>query len=162
MARPALTRPTDAELAILRILWARGPLTVRDVHEELNRTRPPGYDRPVGYTSVLKVMQIMTDKGLVSRDESNRTHVYRAAAAQEPTLTRLVADLMDRAFGGSARAMILHALSANPSSPEELAQIRRLVDEFQARLRPPAPAPPPTPQPSQPRTSRKSRQGGNP
>jgi predicted transcriptional regulator len=130
MARPAATRPTDAELAILRVLWGRGPSTVRDVFEHFGRTRPPGYERPGGYTSVLKLMQIMTEKGLVARDESRRTHVYRAAVPQEQTQRQLVGDLLDRAFGGSARAMILQALSARESSPEELAEIRKLIDEF--------------------------------
>ena len=133
MARPSASRPTDAELAILRVLWGRGPSTVRDVHAELGRTRPPGYDRPAGYTSVLKVMQIMTAKGLVARDESRRTHVYRPALSQERTQRQLVADLLDRAFGGSARALILQALSARRSSPEDLAQIRTLIDEAQAK-----------------------------
>jgi predicted transcriptional regulator len=133
MARPSSTRPTDAELAILRVLWGRGPSTVREVHAELGRTRPPGYGRPAVYTSVLKVMQIMTGKRLVERDESSRTHVYRVAVSQEQTQRQLVGDLLDRAFGGSARALILHALSARKSSPEELAQIRKLIDDAQAR-----------------------------
>lgn len=140
MARPGSTRPTDAELAILRVLWERGPSTVRDVHAELGRTRPPGYDRPAGYTSVLKVMQIMAAKGLVDRDEARRTHVYRAAAPREQTLRHLVGDLLDRAFGGSARALVLHALSARRSSPEELAEIRQLIDDAQARQALDAPA----------------------
>src|SRR5687767_15708342 len=106
MARPAASRPTDAELAILHVLWARRAATVRDVYEELVRTRPPGYARPGGYTSVLKLMQIMTDKGLVVRDEARRTHVYRAAAPREQTQRQLVGDLLDRAFGGSARALV--------------------------------------------------------
>lgn len=133
MARPLRDRPTDAEIAVLRILWQRGPSTVRAVHDDLNRTLPAGYDRPAGYTSVLKVMQIMAEKKLVARDESARTHVYRAAAPESQTLTRLTADLLDRAFGGSARAMILHALAARPSSPGELAEIRQLIDDFQSR-----------------------------
>jgi predicted transcriptional regulator len=133
MGRPSSTRPTDAELAILRVLWGRGPSTVREVHAELGRTLPPGYERPSGYTSVLKVMQIMTGKGLVERDESRRTHVYRPALSREQTQRQLVGDLLDRAFGGSARALILQALSARRSSPDELAQIRELIDEAQAK-----------------------------
>ena len=155
MARPALNRPTDAELAILRVLWGRGPSTVRDVHEELGRTRPPGYDRPAGYTSVLKVMQIMTGKGLVRRDESRRTHVYRAAAPREHVEQQLVGDLLDRAFGGSAHALILRALSARPTPPEELAEIRKLIDEF--RKSHPSCSPP-----SAPGTQTRTPSGGKP
>jgi predicted transcriptional regulator len=150
MSRPTLGRPTDAELAILRILWEHGPRTVREVHDHLARTRPPGYARPAGYTSVLKIMQIMADKGLVVRDETNRSHVYRAAAPREQTLTHLAGDLLERAFGGSARAMILHALSANRSSPEELAQIRQLIEQFQAA------------QTTSRKTPRESKKGGKP
>ncbi len=132
MARPRSTRPTDGELAILNVLWARGPSTVREVHEAL-RARKPGRDAPptAGYTSVLKLMQIMTGKGLVRRDEESRSHVYRAAAPREKTQRRIVRELLDRVFGGSARALVMHALSARPTSPEELAQIRRLLDEHE-------------------------------
>ena len=124
MPRTALPRPTDAELAILRVLWTTGPGTVRDVYAKLQD------QRPVGYTTVLKLLQIMTDKGLVRRDESNRTHVYRAAAPEDHTQKQLVGDLLDRAFGGSARKLILHALSARKASPEELDEIRRLLDRM--------------------------------
>lgn len=131
MARPASPRPTDAELAILRLLWRRGPSTVREVFEELNRDRPADSPRgPVGYTTVLKAMQIMTDKRLVVRDETRRTHVYRPAESGEQTQRKLVGDLLDRAFGGSARALIQQALSARKTSPAELAAIRKLIDEF--------------------------------
>jgi BlaI family penicillinase repressor len=129
MARPVSTRPTDAELAILRVLWALGPSTVRAVHDELARTRPPAYAKPPGYTSVLKLMQIMTEKGLVRRDEADRSHVYRPAATEAQTQKQLVGDLLDRAFGGSARALILQALSARRASAEDLAEIQRLIDE---------------------------------
>ena len=134
MARPRSNRPTDGELAVLNVLWERGPCTVRQVHEALAaRRKPPprGAARPAGYTSVLKVMQIMTDKGLVRRDEAERSHVYRAAAPREQTQRQMVGDLVDRVFGGSARALVLHALSARPTSPEELAQIRKLIDDFE-------------------------------
>jgi predicted transcriptional regulator len=124
MARSPLPRPTDAELAILRVLWTTGPGTVRDVHARLHQ------DRPVGYTTVLKLLQIMTDKGLVRRDESARTHVYRAAASQDHTQKQLVGDLLDRAFGGSAQKLILHALSAKKASRAELDEIRRLLDNM--------------------------------
>jgi BlaI family penicillinase repressor len=130
MSRPPASRPTDAELAILRVLWARGPSTVREVYAELMRTRPPGYSRPAGYTSVLKLMQIMADKGLVTRDEAERSHVYHAAATESHTQRQLVRDLLDRAFGGSARALILQALSARRASPQELAEIQQLIDDY--------------------------------
>jgi BlaI family transcriptional regulator, penicillinase repressor len=120
-----LTRPTDAELAILRVLWSRGPSTVRHVHEALSR------DRETGYTTVLKLMQIMTEKGLVERDESERTHVYQARFTQEATQQRLVSDLLDKAFGGSASQLVMQALAAKPASADELAQIRRLLDELE-------------------------------
>lgn len=124
MARNALPRPTDGELAILRVLWMDGPGTVRDIHGKLQG------ERTVGYTTVLKLLQIMTDKGLVRRDESDRTHVYRAAASEDHTQKQLVRDLLDRAFGGSARKLILHALSARKSSRAELDEIRRLLDNM--------------------------------
>jgi predicted transcriptional regulator len=120
-----LSRPTDAELAILRVLWSRGPSTVRQVHEALSR------DRETGYTTVLKLMQIMTEKGLVERDESERTHVYQARFTQEQTQERLVSDLLDKAFGGSASQLVMRALAAKPASADELAQIRRLLDELE-------------------------------
>lgn len=132
LARPASPRPTDAELAILRLLWRRGPSTVREVFEELNGARPPSSPRPVGYTTVLKAMQIMTEKRLLVRDERRRTHVYRPAEPGEQTQRKLVGDLLERAFGGSARALIQQALSAQPTSPAELAEIRKLIDGFKA------------------------------
>jgi predicted transcriptional regulator len=122
---PNLSRPTDAELAILRVLWSRGPSTVRQVHDALSR------DRETGYTTVLKFMQIMTEKGLVERDESERTHVYQARFTQEATQQRLVSDLLDKAFGGSASQLVMQALAAKPASADELAQIRRLLDELE-------------------------------
>jgi BlaI family transcriptional regulator, penicillinase repressor len=120
-----LSRPTDAELAILRVLWSRGPSTVRQVHEVLSR------DRETGYTTVLKLMQIMTEKGLVERDESERTHVYQARFTQEQTQQRLVIDLLEKAFGGSASQLVMQALAAKPASADELAQIRRMLDELE-------------------------------
>ena len=129
MPRPPPTRPTDAELAILRVLWSLGPATVRQVHERLNRDRP---GRPAGYTTVLKLMQIMADRGLVRRDESRRSHVYHAVATEQRTQRRLVSDLLDRVFGGSARALVQQALSVTAASPEELREIRDLLDTFDA------------------------------
>ena len=120
-------RPTDAELAILRVLWEQGPATVRQVHDALAGTRE------TGYTTTLKLMQIMADKGLVTRDESARTHVYAAAATQEITQKQLVKDLMDRAFGGSAKALVLRALAAEGTSPDELREIRKLIDEYREK-----------------------------
>lgn len=122
MSSASPKKPTDAELGILRVLWARGPSTVRDVLGEL------GTD--VGYTTVLKLLQIMTVKGLVKRDERQRTHTYRAVLSEDQTQRRLVKDLITRAFGGSAQKLVLHALDAAGSSPEEMKQIRRLLDEM--------------------------------
>jgi predicted transcriptional regulator len=117
--------PTDAELRILRVLWERGPSTVREVHDRLNA------ERDTGYTTVLKFLQIMLEKGLVDRDDGQRTHVYRAAVAPDETRRELVEDLADRAFGGSALRLVMQALSAKPASAEELAQVRRLLDELE-------------------------------
>lgn len=123
MTRRPTARPTNAELAILRVLWRRGPSTVRDVHESLRRADP------VGYTTVLKLLQIMTDKGLVKRDASARSHVYEAAASQTITQRRMLEDLAERAFGGSTVGLVLHALSTTPATPQELQQIRRLLKQ---------------------------------
>src|SRR4029079_5338051 len=114
MSRLPSPRPTDAELAILRILWERGPSTVRQVHDVLGR------ERPSAYTTALKLLQIMTEKGLVERDERDRTHVYRARSSQEQTQRQLVRDLVDRAFGGCAAHPLLQALASKHSSPAEL------------------------------------------
>jgi predicted transcriptional regulator len=122
MAR--LPRPTDSELAILRVLWDRGPSTVRVVHEALADARE------TGYTTTLKLMQIMADKGLVTRDASERTHVYTARLTQDQTQRQLVADLVQRAFGGSAAALVQQALSAQPTSPDELKKIQRLIADY--------------------------------
>lgn len=120
---PPLPRPTDAELTILRVLWERGPSTVRQVNEALSASRG------TGYTTTLKLMQIMAEKGLVTRDESDRTHLYTARLAQDRTQQQLVSDLMNRAFGGSASALVMQALSAQPVSLEELDGIRKLIDK---------------------------------
>jgi len=129
-------QPTPAELAILRVLWRRGRSTVREVLDVLNAgevARTGGDAKPTGYTTVLKLMQIMTDKGLVRRDESQRTHVYEASGrhGEEQTQRRLVKDLLDRAFGGSAQKLILQALSAKKATPREIAEIRSLLDEME-------------------------------
>jgi len=120
-------RPSDGELAILRVLWALGPSTVREVHTELSK------DRDMGYTTALKLMQIMAEKGLVIRDESARTHIYRATQEEASTQTFLVKDLAQRAFGGRAAALVLRALETEPASREELDEIQRLLDEARGR-----------------------------
>lgn len=122
MSRPTTPRPTDAELAILRVLWSRGPSTVRQVHDVLLR------ERPAAYTTALKLLQIMTDKGLVQRDESDRTHIYQAKLSEEQTQRQLVRDLLDRAFGGSAAKLVMQALASKRASPQELGEIRKLLD----------------------------------
>jgi predicted transcriptional regulator len=119
---PPLPRPTDAELAILRVLWTRGPSTVRQVHESLVK------ERPSAYTTALKMLQIMTEKGLVERDESDRTHIYRARLSEEQTQQQLVGDLLDRAFGGSASKLVMQALATTRATPDELREIRQLIE----------------------------------
>jgi predicted transcriptional regulator len=120
---PRLPRTTDAELAILRVLWERGPSTVRQVHEA------HANDRPTAYTTTLKLLQIMAEKGHVHRDERDRTHVYSARATEDETQRQLLQDLLDRAFGGSATKLVMQALSSRKASQEDLAEIRRLLDE---------------------------------
>ena len=120
-------RPTDAELAILRILWERGPCTVRHVHGVLSR------ERPAAYTTALKMLQIMTEKGLVRRDDHDRTHIYESRLTEEQTQRQLVRDLVDRAFGGSASKLVLQALSARRATPEELREIRELIESSRER-----------------------------
>ena len=117
--KPLRRKPTDAELGILRVLWARGPSTVRQVAEQMGRE--------TGYTTVLKLLQIMTEKRLVVRDESARTHIYQAAYTQDQTERQLVTDLLDRVFDGSAAKLVLQALASNKASPEELDQIKKLI-----------------------------------
>jgi len=120
-----MIRPTNAELAILGVLWQRGPSTVRDVHDALGSARSDA----VGYTTVLKLLQIMAEKNLVQRDTRARTHVYAAAVSEATTRNQLLSDLVDRAFGGSSLALVLQALSTTRATPAELEQIRRLLDE---------------------------------
>ena len=127
MARKHTPKPTQSQLAILRVLWRRGPSTVREIKDALSS------DKPTGYTTVLKLMQIMHEKGLLDRDESQRSHVYRPAVPAEKTQRQLVSDLIDRAFEGSARKLVMQALSSHRASPEELKQIRSLLDEIEGR-----------------------------
>jgi predicted transcriptional regulator len=118
----SLPRPTEAELELLRILWDKEPATVREIYDALNLRRPSGY------TTVLKMLQIMTTKGLVVRDEANRAHVYRAALSQDVTQSEILKDLSVRLFSGSAAQLALHALAMEPASADELEAIRVLID----------------------------------
>ena len=120
-------KPTDAELSILRVLWSRGPSTVRDVHDTLGRDG--------AYTTILKLLQIMMEKRLVRRNESARTHVYEAAYSQDQTQQQLVTDLLDRVFDGSAAKLVLQALATGKASPEELAEIRKLIEKHRGGRR---------------------------
>ncbi|MBA3438520.1 MAG: BlaI/MecI/CopY family transcriptional regulator [Pyrinomonadaceae bacterium] len=121
MGNRSSSRPTDAELEILSVLWRNGPSTVRDVHAAINALKP------TGYTTVLKLLQIMIDKGLVRRDESERAHVYEARFGQEQTQRQLLDDLLERAFEGSASKLVMQALSSEKATTEELAEIKRLL-----------------------------------
>jgi predicted transcriptional regulator len=118
-------RPTEAELSILRVLWESGPGSVRDIQRILNAIRP------TGYTTVLKTMQIMTEKALVTRDESVRPQIYRAHYSQEQTQRQLLRDLLQRAFGGSVKTLVLQALSTRKSSAAELEEIEKLLDRIE-------------------------------
>ena len=117
-------RPTDAELEILTVLWSIGPATVRAVYEVVNRRRP------AQYSTVLKFMQIMAEKGLVRRDERERAHIYEAARSRERTQRQLAGDLLERAFSGSAKALLIGALSARKATKKEIAEMRKLLDEY--------------------------------
>ena len=120
MAAPV---PSNAELEILHVLWKHGPSTVREVHDALRR------ERDLGYTTVLKTMQVMASKKLVTRDESERSHVYKATVEEKSVKRRLVTDLLDKAFEGSAAGLVMHALSGKRASKKEIAEIRKLLDE---------------------------------
>jgi len=114
--------PTGAELDILAVLWRLGQATVREVHEALGKDN--------GYTTTLKQMQLMAEKGLVARSERFRSHIYEAAVPKERTQTEIAGDLLKRAFDGSARSLVMGALAAQPASQEELAEIRKMIDRF--------------------------------
>ena len=122
-----LPKPTGAELNILHVLWAKGPQSVRDVQQELNRTKP------TGYTSVLKLLQIMTTKGLVRRNEDQRAHVYEAQHPAEEMKRQLAGDVLRKVFGGSASELMMHALKGRPTSKQELDDLRRLLDEYEEK-----------------------------
>jgi predicted transcriptional regulator len=128
VARPGAHRPTEAELEILRVLWVQRPpgrgLTVREIHEQLKSTRGSGY------TSVLKIIQIMTRKGLLRRDAETRPQVLHAAVSEHDTKAGFMADLFERVFGGSAKELLAHALALKRTKPEDLAEIRRMIEEF--------------------------------
>jgi predicted transcriptional regulator len=117
-------KPTNAELEILTVLWSTGPATVREVYEIINRRRP------AQYSTILKFMQIMAEKGLVRRDEKQRAHIYAAARSREWTQRQLAGDLLERAFDGSARALLVGALAARKTSKAELAELRKLLDDY--------------------------------
>ena len=122
-------RPTSTELDILRILWERGPSTVRDVHQALSA------ERPIGYTGVLKFLQIMAAKGSVVRDEAERAHVYQAAEPPETTKQKVAGDLMRKVFAGSASQLVLHALQDKRATSDDIAEIRRMLDAYEAKQR---------------------------
>src|ERR1700733_5512836 len=124
--KPDRPRPTESELGILRTLWEHGPLSVRAVMARLNE------EKPTGYTTVLKIMQIMTDKNLVERDESCRPQIYRPTDPQAKTQRQLLRHMLERVFGGSTRAMVLQALSEKKTSPQDLKEIEKLLDRLEA------------------------------
>jgi BlaI family transcriptional regulator, penicillinase repressor len=125
MASQQTLRPTKLELSILKVLWESGPLSVREIQNILDSRKP------TGYTTVLKMLQIMTEKGLVDRDETVRPQIYRARHSQEQTQRHLVRDLLDRAFGGSVKALVMQALAGKKSSPKDLEAIEKLLDRME-------------------------------
>jgi BlaI family transcriptional regulator, penicillinase repressor len=129
MATTATRKPTTSELEILHILWERGPSTVREVHEALQEKRP------IGYTSVLKLMQIMTVKGTVRRNEQQRAHVYEAVQPEEKTKRDFAMDMLQRVFDGSASELMMHALAGRKASKEEIDEMRRLLNEHERKIR---------------------------
>lgn len=131
MKRETPKTPTDSELEILRVLWERGPSTVKEVHETLTKSA----SKPVGYTTILKLLQIMTVKGIVTRNEHDRAHVYVAGVPAERTKRQMAGEMLEKVFGGSASELVLHALSGQKASHEEIEEIRRLLDEYERKLR---------------------------
>lgn len=119
----SLPKPTEVELELLRVLWDKNEATVREIYEVINE------QRPMGYTTVLKMLQIMTEKGLVERTEFGKAHMYRAAASQDQTQSQMLRDLSDRLFAGSAAQLAMHALAMEPATAEELQEIRRLIQQ---------------------------------
>jgi len=129
MNQEPLQKPTASELEILRVLWERGPSTVREVHEELSEKKA------MGYTTVLKLLQIMTAKGTVRRNEEQRAHVYEACQPATETKRQLAGDVLQRVFEGSASELMMHALEGRRTSKKELDELRRLLDEYEGRSR---------------------------
>jgi len=129
MAQQPNHKPTASELEILRVLWSRGPSTVREVHDALSETKSQGY------TTVLKLLQIMTEKGIVRRNEDQRAHVYEAVEPEEKTKRQFAADMLQRVFDGSASQLLLHALDGRRGSKQEIEEIRRLLDEYERKIR---------------------------
>ena len=129
MNQEPLQKPTASELEILRVLWARGPSTVREVHQELRERKS------LGYTTVLKLLQIMTAKGTVRRNEEQRAHVYQACQPATETKRQLVGDVLQRVFEGSASELMIHALEGRRTSQKELDELRRLLDQYEGRSR---------------------------
>lgn len=129
MATPSTRKPTSSELEILHVLWERGPCTVREVHQALQEKRP------IGYTSVLKLMQIMTAKGTLRRNEEQRAHVYEAEQPAEKTKRDLAQDVLQRVFDGSASELMMHALSGRKATKEEIEEMRRLLNEHERKIR---------------------------
>jgi len=129
MADKITPRPTDAELAIMRVLWERGPCTVREVHDALSNSQD------TGYTTVLKLLQIMTDKGLVVRDETNRAHIYSTRYSEQRTQRQLLGDLIERAFGGSPTKLVMQALTETTATADELTAIRQLLDQMEGEVK---------------------------
>ena len=120
-----LPKPTEAELAILRVLWQRGPSTVREVWERISEKQKSGY------TTALKILQIMADKGLVTRDDATRSHVYKAALSEEQTQRQVLGHLLERVFSGSTHKLVMQALASKKASKQELSEIRKLLDEME-------------------------------
>ncbi len=129
MATNSLQKPTASELEILQVLWERGPSTVREVHEQLNEKRP------MGYTGVLKLMQIMTAKGAVRRNEEQRAHVYEAVEPAEKTKQQFAFDVLQRVFDGSASELMMHALAGHKATREEMEELRRLLKDYERKMR---------------------------
>ncbi|MCB1097462.1 MAG: BlaI/MecI/CopY family transcriptional regulator [Verrucomicrobiae bacterium] len=127
MEKKSPPKPTEAELELLQVLWRRGPSTVREIHEALS------VSKSTGYTTTLKILQKMTDKGLVRRDESNRSHVYEALAQAAQTERQLAGELLRKAFGDSPARLMVAALDSKKATPQELAEIRRLLDDIEAK-----------------------------
>src|ERR1700733_1348367 len=129
MRRPTMQKPTASELEILRVLWERGPSTVREVYELLNE------QKSMGYTTVLKLLQIMAAKGSVKRNEEQRAHVYEAVQPADKTKRQFAGDVLQRVFAGSASDLMMHALAGQRTSRKELDQLRRVLDEYERKLR---------------------------